>query len=283
MKTNLFLFVILLSVWSCSSPNHLTEAGLKGKVKKVTTTTYTAKERFGEIQKVEKITSQDRDHILNMFPKSEIEYDKNGFMTKRTNFDENDEIISLSKCEYKEGVETSSVFYNSDGSLLYSEKYVYNDEQPIDLVYEGPFEIKTKDAKFEDGKLMSVVMIEDSVEMLREQTYNEHNQVLETVFKGHDIVSKVENTWSEEGQLLVRTSTYEREEMKNVNTLTYEYDQDGNVVKLTYEAKMDDTPTEKVEYTYDYQHYEGKGNWDKCLIYRNGEPYVIQEREIEYY
>jgi YD repeat-containing protein len=100
--------------------NDLTRANIKGKVKEIIETTFSAKESFGEPQKGDLRT------------KDISKYNEDGNRTEETSYNADGELARKYKDQYDEdGNRTEVTFYNADGELGGKHKYQYDEDGNI--------------------------------------------------------------------------------------------------------------------------------------------------------
>ncbi len=62
--------------------------------------------------------------------------------------------------------------------------------------------------------------------------------------------------------------------------ITYSYDENDNIVKERYGSFPKNEIIEIITYQYDY---DKKGNWTKCVKYKNGTPFIVKKRKYKYF
>ena len=262
MKTKLFLFLILLSVWSCK-PNSLDTDGLKGKVKSVTTKTYEVDE-YDEYETGDLLSS-----VVH-------EFDEDGYSKKVTNYDHNEDMTSYSEYTYTDGICTAWYHHYKDPELKSSKETIFENGKPVRVEYDEKSSHRKDKFEFDGNKIVYEVLYDEDGDKKSSSryTYNDDDLLIKYVVNGRDNSYKMEREWSDDGLVLSYKfkSTYFQEKC------TYEYDEDNHCVKMT--RKSDG---EKEITRYKYLEYDEEGNWTKRLISVDGEPSSIEEREIAYY
>jgi len=117
MKKLLLLLLCVPLLFSCGEiENDLTRANIKGKVKEIIETTFSAKESFGEPQKGDLRT------------KDISKYNEDGNRTEETSYNADGELARKYKDQYDEdGNITESTSYNADGEIDWKYKYQYDE------------------------------------------------------------------------------------------------------------------------------------------------------------
>lgn len=255
---------------------------LKGAVKSYTQSVYKATEKFGKIEKGEQdnvtrvVDNKDFDNII-------AAYNEKGDLIER------------------------SIYY-ADSTLFYKEKFVYNDEgkQIEGCRYDanGTLEGKTKFLYDEKGNLIEIDFYESdgSLNWKIMCAYDEKGNQIERNFYESDgsLDGKITRTYDEKGKEI--ESTHYESDGSLVWKEKYVYDKNG---KLIEKSRSDHNGTNKIWERYDdkgnptewsgpdlegnssegkctYQ-YDQKGNWTQMVIYINGVPVNIVEREYTYY
>lgn len=255
---------------------------LKGAVKSYTQSVYKATEKFGKIEKGEQdnvtrvVDNKDFDNII-------AAYNEKGDLIER------------------------SIYY-ADSTLFYKEKFVYNDEgkQIEGGRYDanGTLEGKTKFLYDEKGNLVETDFYESdgSLNWKIMCTYDDNGNEIERNFYESDgsLDWKITRVYDDKGNEIESThyesdGSLDRKEQyaydKNGNRIELSIEQDGlkGNGKIAYDDKgnpiewsSNDSEGNSEEGKCTYQ-YDEKGNWTKMVIYENGVPVNIVEREYTYY
>ena len=141
--------------------NDLTRANIKGKVKEIIETTFSAKESFGEPQKGDLRT------------KDISKYNEDGNRTEETSYNADGELARKYKDQYDEdGNRTEKTFYNADGEIMFKFQYdedgnktestYYNSDGEINMKWKYQYEYdKLKNwivrLEYTDGKLTEII------------------------------------------------------------------------------------------------------------------------------
>ena len=262
MKTKLFLFLILLSVWSCK-PNSLDTKGLKGKVKSVTTNAY-------------EVDEYDEYETGDLLSSVVLEFDEDGYLKKQTSYDQNEDMTGYNEYTYTDGICTAWYHYSKDSELISSRETIFENGEPVRVEYDEKSSHPKDKFEFDGNKLVYEVLYDEDGDKKSSSryTYNDDDLLVKSVVKGRDYSHKVESEWSDDGLELSNKFKSTDFQLK----YTYEYDEDNHCVKMTIKSDG-----EKVITRYKYLEYDEEGNWTKPLISVDGEPSFIEEREIEYY
>lgn len=273
MKRIFFILTSLLL--SCSNEGNITSEDLtnnqlKGNVKSVKVSTYEAIEKFDKIVKGKQ--------ILGKYETIDItEFDKFGKISTISSYDKQGLFDGKSVYTYKNNHIDQIISYNSNGNM--SGKSVHNWE----------------------NDLLSSIIIYDSKGREGGKTINEYNgNKLKTIsiyvfgqLRQKSVVTEYE------GNLAKEIISYDRngkETHRNINDYkngklslsstangTYAVNEDGLTIKSIDCYKVLDNYSEEIKgfFIYKYE-YDKKGNWIRCIVYRNERPYRIVEREILY-
>jgi len=233
---------------------------LKGKVKVLKEISYETVRKNGKLIKGRRKTYQNLANDICMF------FNRDGHLI------ENREFNSAGDLENKEIYE-----YNKTGDMINftrnyldettKEKLIFEYDKIHNLIIEKYYAMS--------GKLKG--------RMHTEMTYKYDNKgyLIEQIMSGpggHGFFKKSFYVYDNKGNL-IEMKEYEYV-FKTLCKTTYEYDRHGNLKKEIYynsKGKLED------EFTYEYLRFDNKGNWTKRILYINGIPRFIIEREIKYY
>jgi hypothetical protein len=274
MKTkSLFLLLIVLSVWSCK-PTHLDRDGLKGDVKKVTTTVYSAEESKGEVHK--------GDFMWCKF----VEYNEDGYGFEEGSYDESGELGRKTQYEYKDkNIVTAIYEYNSKGRKEVKYETIYQDDKPVRVEFDGEEGSKKNEFEFDGNKLISAKIYDEDGEYEGTVTfkYNDDDLLIEEISKSDHSTSTFEWKYNDDGMLTEECHTNKSDDWNSKSTTTYEYDENNHLIKQVEKYTSNDGETTTAEYKYDYTKFDEEGNWTRRTVYVDNKATQIEERDIEYY
>ena len=178
MKTKLFLFLILLSVWSCK-PNSLDTNGLKGKVKSVTTNAY-------------EVDEYDEYETGDLLSSGVLEFDEDGYLKKETNYDQNEDMTGYSEYTYTDGICTAWYHYSKDSELLFSRETIFENGEPVRVEYDEKSSHRKDKFEFDGNKIVYEVLYDEDGDKKSSNryTYNDDDLVVKSVVKGRDYSGK---------------------------------------------------------------------------------------------
>ncbi len=246
------LLTLLIGFTSCEKKKKTDweKYNLKGRVKSFTNFTYKAIEKFGEVQKGERVE--------NYFQNFEQFYNKKGFLQKQNSYYYNSLYEENILVYDKKGTKIETNIYNSIGKL--KSKNIYKNDTKGNIIEEDEYsDIKGS------LKQKNIYKYDKDANLIEHTIYNHKNE-LETKFilKYNKALIEISNYFSD-GSL----------NWKN----TYKYDNRENVMELNvykFDGSLD------YKYTYKYK-YDKNGNWIKQISYKNDKLYEIVERKYEYY
>ncbi len=228
VKLLTWVLLALLVGFSSCKPKKKTDwekENLKGKVKSYTNFTYKAVEKFGEIQKGERIDWSDDNY--------QIIYDNKGNMIEKNGYNSNGNLIYKIIYKYdNKGNKMEYSTYNSNGNLnnKWTNKYdskgnkiessVYNSDGNLGSKY--TYKYDSKGNKIEENRY-----------------YSDGSLNYKWTYKYDNRGNKIEKKWyKSDGSLWWK------------NTFKYEYDKHGNWIKqIIYK---NDKPYQIVEREYEY-------------------------------
>ena len=316
-----YFFILLLLTVILIGCNHPTDSsclhfyGLNGEVKSVISETFTAVERFGEMQKDERLWGADGDSRFSFYPMVKREFDEVGNLIKETEYGKYLSIKQLNKYEYYNNHQVAHYCYDESGQLKYMKKMVIVDNSPIGYElhskygeYIVDFVIVTSNGyeflhpnsdlndkfeyEFEGMKVISQKRYQDGVlAEITENTYvDDKIKKSVTTDKYGSITKLISYEYTNDGQLsyagIISNGEIVFEESKM-------YDERGLIVKYKRLNKSD-SYSGNVEYEVKYLLFDEKGNWIKRAIYTKNKPLVnkspnqkeyllMEERQIEYF
>jgi hypothetical protein len=280
ITTTIILSLVLFSCKSNTQKNSLETMHLNGKIKSIKEYSYLANEKFGLIHKGERKREYSWEYdLVYIFNKcgSKIEerniylnddtqskriftFDNNEMLIESNYYDSKNNLISKTKMKNDDkGNEIELNDYNSYGEL--NTKWLYKYDSRDNQIEGNNYS--------SDGNLSS------------RWTYNydsNGNKIETNCFDSNGNISfKWATLYDKKGNAI---------ECKYLNSLgtitskwTMEYDENNNKTVYNYNDFENNT-AENRTYKYDY---DKTNNWTRQIIFKNGIPLFIIEREIEYY
>jgi len=277
----------ILFLLSCSS-NHanqtdLSKNKLKGNIKSVQQFTYKAIEKFGEITKGE-ITRMSLSYMDN----TNIIYNPDGnILEKHTYYVQKDHWSKTYTCEYSmtgelinmsrlNGVGKSirKIVFNYDNNGNNNEQTEYKVKNEIEIISNKIiYKYNDNRNKIEGNKYIS------------DGTFSK-GWIAKYDNKGNILEKK----WYKSNKVYYMKQIYQYDEKGNMTEFT-KYDEPNGKIsfKQTFKYSKNGDPISKsegIEDTYDetYEYkYDEFNNWVRKVIFINGVPKYIQERDIVYY
>ena len=279
MKKIITLFISILFMIGCNTnkskiETDLEKQGFKGKVKSIKSTTYKAIEKFGEIQKGEKFS---------------------GFFYT---FNKDGNFIECISDE-KENNSRQTFIYNDKGNIIEQKEY----DSEGSLKSQTTYNYDDKGREVESLITLSFQGINGSAELRITKEYDQKGNIIEEKnYNNHNkLSSKGIYTYDERGnkikEIFINLDSKKPEE-KNI----YIYDKNNN--KIEVQEYISENLSEKTIIKYDEKGnilekdlidfnknmsfkiiYKNDkiGNSIEQIYYVNGNLYVIEEIEIEYY
>jgi hypothetical protein len=277
----IFLGILILAS-SCNrskTENDLDEEQLVGKVKSVRTTHYSVKSNFGKIEKSERFSeSWDKDTYAI--------FDENSMILQKTYFQSDGKVAYQIINEYdNKGKKTKYSFY-FEGELSEFFTYKYDENGLLN---------ESDRYTLENGLIWVVKHKYDQRGFLIEEDRHDKNGNLIYAWyykldkKGNKIEEKLTQFPSEETYL--QTFSYDK---KSNLTERIDYSSDGRIdQKFVFEYNKFGIISSETKYgsngsiegkikTFEYQ-VDNQGNWTHKIQYENNLPFLITEREIQYY
>jgi len=246
MKKLLYLFLTVLIV-GCSGDakkNDLTVLNLNGNVKSITETVFEAIEKFGEI------TNGKIKYTYSFI------FNNNGNKIEENYYEADGSLKNKQIYKYDDnGNMFEENYYEADGSLGYKKIYKYDDKGNM-------FEGYSYEA---DGSLGSKFIYK----------YDDNrNKIEDHIYKADgSLGSKNIYKYDDNGFQVYKKYGF------NSTIKTDKYDDRGNKIETIY-YWGDDKKGSKNTYKYDN---DNRGNWINQVTYFDDLPFLITEREIEYY
>ena len=298
MNKYLYLTTIAILTLSCNSNNFNTfgltntdveNEGLKGKVKIVIDSTFSAKEMFGEIikdtlkQAKRTFFNKKGDLIQNHYYADyeySYEYLKDKKITKITRNGE--KFVSAITTYNQKRLPIRLDEVGQDGLLFGRWNYTYdNFFRLTNVIYYGY-----------DGKIDRKVVLTYNSDNSYEQKifesyeytvtkYNPDNEILETLVYDYDLeddeIGDLEQKWTYPDDKNITIFIYSRGDLEEKICKTK--DEYGMAIKsIIYDEDGELEETYSWKYTYDKT-----GNWIKYIEYIDNKPVEIRERKITYY
>jgi len=271
MKTLLFFSVIGLILFSSYSSQKddtdWAELNLSGKVKSITSTSYEAEEKFGEIV-ISEIRTESESRTPAAEPIEKITFNKKGNIIEINRYGSDGSLASKSTYKYDdEGNRIELNRYDSDGNLSWKETYKNDNEgNRIEMnTYGSDGSLSWKRTyKYDDeGNKIEISIYEH-------RFGRDGNFFGKSTYKYDDEGNRIEiNRYGSDGSL--------------ASKITYKYDDEGNRIEENkYIQFYDPDGSLTSKHTYKYE-YDKKGNWISRIEFEDDVPEYITEREIEYF
>jgi hypothetical protein len=252
-----YLLAIALVLSSCSEGgnNDLKTLGLKGAVKKMTTIKYEAVEKFGKVEKGDKVPREETGYnSMLALENAAFEFNEEKNNTSFSAFDRRGNLEF--KGVWKE--DTIVDLISPNGELML--KLIADDHL---LPTEGNFYNAS-------GKLEQKILIKyEDEKAVESKTYNANGDLTEIVnseYNADGTLAKMVTT--------IKDNYYDR---TSIVTETFEYGGKAEPIKVI-KTEGEQVTTSELKYTYDE-----KGNWIERIEYVSGIPKYLTERTIEYY
>lgn len=149
------------------------------------------------------------------------------------------------KKESEQGHITKNYEYDQNGNLLNFTFYTYDKDGSLLATNE---ESNTYDKNFRRIESIIVVNSDDSSRIQSHEMYEYEGNNLKYIYR------------IEKGDKKI--------------FMTYRYNKQGDLIAME---------SEKTKFTYEYEGYDKQGNWTKAIVRRDGDPFYIWERTIQYY
>lgn len=291
MKKILVPIVMMAALGFAScKPTHLDRNGLKGDVKRVTTTRYAIDEDGKQV-------------FLNQ---CSDEFNEDGFIIEEAQYDQSGNLINKVQFEYVEkNILKTLSRINREGEKKVKYETIFRDGKPTRVEFDGRANLKDE-FKFDGNKLVYAKLYDENGENYRtiEQRYNKHDYLIEEIDTysfideqtnkvTHEMIH-TERVINDDGLVTQEIYTFTSGDVKRNTTTTYTYDDDNNQIELntknysyTIDKKGNEKCTDKIEEILKivYSNFDDEGNWTKRLIFKDDKvtPCNIEERVLEYY
>jgi len=280
MKSKKIAFLIVafsLLLCGCGSQKKtdLEKLSVRGKVKQIIELQYLAKEKFGKVEKGDSYREEGWDEAM--------EFNEEGYFTKKTSFD-----------MYGREVGYSDYTYNEQGQLLEIRNYDA----------EGGFSDKNVYRYDEKKRVVEIINFGNSDRLNFSQVLEYNDKERQVTSSHYDARGKLldKTIYLMENEYPVETKEYNtdnvlcnhRKEKYNKSgqqeeltvyvprpmQILFEYDKKGNLVSRTGTDGEDGEAFSPVRYEYEF---DEQGNWTKKIEYIGGKPSILVERQIDYY
>lgn len=286
MKTKLVsIFIPLILLSGCSTvekKNNLAEMNLKGKVQSKREISYEAIDKFGKITKGKRLPTYELsdEYILFNEMGNKIRYslyytEGSLLYTETYNYDDNGNRI-----ERNFGVDEfrgGKWLYKYDSKGRRIEEIEYKPDGSINRKHF--FKYGAAGNKIEKKEYKS----DGSLENISSYKYDDKgNQIEENRFNSDGNLNVRETyQYDDEGNLIEDNVHYS--DGTQATKTTYTYDNDKNIIMvIRFDLYQDIDGNQYEVTTYKYE-YDSKNNWIKRTEFDNKIPKYIIEREIEYY
>lgn len=310
------LFILVLIISSCYSDsngvgsitdyyqtknNDLFDLQLRGKVKSIHETVYSAVKKFGTVSKGDKTYDDESDNI-----ESAMQFNENGNILNVRKLDFDGNLSHEEKYEYNEnGIKIRYVWNNLEDD--YKEEIIYKLNQD-DEIFESIFSSdygndktsylyddngnKIEELKYDSsGKLIYKRLFEynKSGSLIEEKRFNEEN--LSGIYKYNDSGKVIEESWIDyAGEITKCIYKYDK---RGNNTKIICSDSDGKIVDKVmnkYNQMNDKVRSEITDevsnryYSSSWEYnYDIHGNWTEKIVHIYKKPTFFIERKIKYY
>ncbi|OPZ97421.1 MAG: hypothetical protein BWY70_01507 [Bacteroidetes bacterium ADurb.Bin408] len=260
---------------------------LNDSVESIRLVTYKALEKFGEIQKGDRVrdNSEDMDYYKVFNNRGNIveryEYQPDGSLDRKTVWKYNkkgqktEALVVLSDKFYKSSSLETKNLYKYDTRMNITEQSIYESGGKRDGAFTGKmiFKFDSSDKLTEKN----IYFAEDKLYTKTKFVYDaRRNKTEENIYNTEGaLIRKIQYKYNEQGQL----------------TESGEYNPDGILFSKT-KFKYNTQGQLECEHTYSTDgnldtkclyEYDEKGNWTKAVKYKNDIPQYIRERIIEYF
>lgn len=263
MKPYLFLLLASLLFISCNTQQskELKDLNLKGKIKTITQNKFEAIEKFGKVEKGERV-AHDKSEIFDFFNlNSTAHFSQQGNLEELSVYKRNGKLDA--KIISKDSILD---VYSSKGKLQM--KFVADD---IDY----PKKVALYDS---DGDLMLKIESEydNNFNPISSRYISNDNEIMLETFSSYDNNNRL---ISEESKETKKEKSYLRRKTTTIinSSMAYKYNKNQDVNEITATEGE-----EVIVKTFKYK-YDDKQNWISKIEYHNSVPRTITEREIKYY
>lgn len=284
MKSQSFISIGLFLLISCNVNNNnkiiksdLVLENIQGKVYSLKEFSYEANENYGTLIRGNRSRRSTLDHDFYKI------YDTYGRKIEEGKYDDYSNGGLIYKLIYtydKKGNLIEGNYFSTNNEFLRKQSYVYDEfdnlVEKVSINFDGSFA----------EKLTYVYDILGN--NIEENIYNQYNQITKMTYKYDSIGNKIEekslfgngsisvlSKYNERGFLIEDNKEHLPSSNLNSKT-TYKYDINGNKI----EENSDGSWGEKLTYKYEYDSHH---NWTSQVLFKEGKPLYIIEREILYY
>ena len=282
MKRFFQLAMVLVLLTACDrSYNTLAINGLMGRVKTVKTTCYFTTGEEGDVKKDKLMDYIITDNYLSFYPISEAHYNKKGNVVKQVVYDNKHKLQSVIESDYIGNYRISNMLKDGKGKVLSSSEIAVEHGQAVGYQYYNsnfPSDYDVRECYFNGLQVESYMLYRDTIPSVQILYEYKNNMMSKSITKNLENSSTyiISQEWLSNGQLTSVVETQNNEEVLKINL---EYDHKKLLVQYSRKAKMHDPEGYKFEYTS----FDNKDNWLERVVYVNGKPLLVEQREIEYY
>jgi len=236
--------ILLCSFNTDSIQKSVTQANLKGKVRSIQESVYTAEAKVGDVEKGKLIYKDSTAFNENGDALKWRHFDGDGSLKKQTDWTFGDDNkITGALLKIGKDIDHDTLIYDASGNLIEEDIYKVAGRIATKYTYKYEGDYMTEAATYNGSSLKSKIVY----------SYGGSGKVfLEDHYSGNDINEKMAYTYNDKGDAI------------KVET----YDPHGKL-----ESKA----------TFKYDEYDDAGNWRKCTKLVDDKPESITTREIEYY
>jgi hypothetical protein len=251
-----------------------------GRVKSVKTTCYftTGEEVVKKDRLMDYIIT---DNYLSFYPISEAYYNKKGNVIKQEVYDNKHKLQSVIESEYIGNYRISNVLKDSKGEVQSSSKIAVEHGQAVGYQYYNinfPTDYDVRECCFNGLQVESYMLYRDTTPSVQILYEYKNNLMSKSITKDLENSSTyiISQEWLSNGQLTSVVETQNDEEVLKINL---EYNYKKQLVQYSRQAKKHAPEG----YKFEYISVDDKDNWLERVVYVNGKPLLIEQREIEYY
>jgi hypothetical protein len=249
--------VLTGQLYSTPSPGIIER--INGKVKMIKITNYLAIEENGKFVKGNEFTAENRKTFNNMEPTFMEEYNPAGTVLKSVSYDQNGKVTSYCAAEGT-GTKIDKLVYYSADTAMANGKTLYNGNLLEEVKYYNPKN---------DTLYMSIKYEYDpNGNRTKLQTYDYKDQP-----GGYSLYK-----YNEKG-LLVQQQQYNKSGKLTSQTDITHGDKGE---RIATKIELFGTNSRIINYTFENE-FDKMNNWIKFLMYLDGKPVIIRERQIVYY
>jgi len=280
------IFIFFLGSHSfAQQKNDLEKMKLVDSVKTLNEISYSIKIKRGEI------TKGPRGRVNIMEKDNLILFDNEGYIIHKQEFDKNGKAtVSRSYVyDYNNNISESTVKWTGWEVNFERDSNVYDIDDNLIKIYCCS---EVDGNSCHDFVLCSTYIYDDSSNKIEEKyylsdslsktkyvySYNSEDRITEMIHYSDSLARRIIYIYSEYGELIEehQFDYYGRP----ATILKYTHNGQGHLTEM--QLTFRDTTTPQLIFTYEYL-YDSHNNWTQRIIYKNGEPVFIVERELTYY